>query len=74
MRGEVRMKTWHGCGRCRTAADGLVRGHLAIWLDAVLEAVELPARIPYLDTGLAKVDGDNLTLRAIQCDRQKRAP
>ena len=43
------------------AADGLVRGHLAVRLDAVLEAVELPARVASLDTGLAKVDRDNLT-------------
>jgi hypothetical protein len=44
-----------------SAADGLVRGHLAIRLDAVLEAVKLPARVTGLDTGLADVDGDNLT-------------
>ena len=36
------------------------RGH-ALRLDAVLEAVELPARVTGLDTGLADVDGDNLT-------------
>ena len=30
-------------------------------LDAVLEAVELPARVTALDAGLAKVDGDDLT-------------
>ena len=30
-------------------------------LDAVLEAVKLPARVTGLDTGLADVDGDNLT-------------
>lgn len=28
-----------------TATDGLVRGHLAIGLDPVLQAVELPARV-----------------------------
>mmetsp|Transcript_985 Transcript_985/g.4183 ORF Transcript_985/g.4183 Transcript_985/m.4183 type:complete len:495 (-) Transcript_985:76-1560(-) len=43
------------------ATDGLVGGHLAVRLDAVLEAVELPARVTGLDTGLADVDGDNLT-------------
>merc|ERR1711938_76359 len=43
------------------AADGLVRRHLAVRLDAVLEAVELPAGVASLDTGLAKVDGDDLT-------------
>ena len=35
--------------------------HLAIRLDAVLQAVELPAGIADLDTGLADVDADNLT-------------
>mmetsp|Transcript_56617 Transcript_56617/g.100036 ORF Transcript_56617/g.100036 Transcript_56617/m.100036 type:complete len:463 (-) Transcript_56617:29-1417(-) len=43
------------------AADRLVGWHLAVRLDAVLEAVELPARIADLDAGLAKVDGDDLT-------------
>merc|ERR1719171_2983187 len=43
------------------AANRLVRGHLAVGLDAVLEAVELPAGVTGLDTGLAKVDRDNLT-------------
>lgn len=38
------------------ATDGLVSGHLAIRLDAVLEAVELPAGIADLDTGLADMD------------------
>ena len=38
------------------AADGLVRGHLAVWLDAVLKAVELPAGVSDLDTGLANVN------------------
>lgn len=28
-----------------TASDGLVRGHLPIGLDAVLEAVKLPASV-----------------------------
>merc|ERR550514_241137 len=43
------------------AADRLVRGHLAVRLDAVLEAVELPARVAALHAALAKVDRDNLT-------------
>merc|ERR1719428_1770186 len=43
------------------AADGLVGGHLAIRLDAVLEAVELPAGVAGLDAALADVDGDNFT-------------
>ena len=44
------------------AADGLVGGHLAVRLDTVLQAVQLPAGIADLDTGLANVDGDALTL------------
>ena len=39
-----------------TASDGLVAGHLAIRLDTVLQAVQLPAGVTNLDTGLADVD------------------
>ena len=52
-----------GVERVVTTADGLVRGHLAIRLDAVLQAVEFPAGIADLDSGLADVDGDTLTLK-----------
>ena len=45
------------------AADGLVGGHLAVGLDAVLQAVELPAGVAHLATGLAHMDGDALTLQ-----------
>jgi hypothetical protein len=38
------------------AANGLVGRHLAIGLDAVLEAVELPAGVTDLNTGLSEVD------------------
>jgi hypothetical protein len=38
-----------------TPAEGLVGGHLSIWLDAVLQTVQLPARVPYLDARLADV-------------------
>jgi len=41
-----------------TASDGLVGRHLAIRLDAVLEAVKLPASVTGLATALADVDGD----------------
>merc|ERR1719225_889689 len=41
--------------------EGLVRGHVSIWLDAVLKAVELPTGVTNLATGLADVDGDALT-------------
>ena len=44
-------------------ADGLVGGHLAVGLDAVLEAVELPASIAHLASCLAHVDGDAFPLR-----------
>ena len=43
-------------------SDGLVRGHLAVWLDPVLQAVELPAGVTNLATSLANVDGDAFTL------------
>ncbi len=36
--------------------DGLVGGHLTVWLDTVLEAEELPAGVTDLDTGLTDVD------------------
>merc|ERR1711935_760585 len=50
-----------GVERVVTAANRLVRRHLTIGLDAVFEAVELPAGITNLDTGLADVDRDTLT-------------
>ena len=40
------------------AADRLVGRHLPVGLDAVLEAVELPAAVTGLDAGLAHVDRD----------------
>ena len=40
---------------------GNTDSHLTIGLDAVLEAVQLPAGITNLDTGLADVDGDDFT-------------
>ena len=45
-----------------TTSDGLITGHLTIRLDAVLQAVQLPAGIAHLDSGLADVDRDALTL------------
>ena len=44
-----------------TAANGLVRGHLAVGLDAVLEAAQPPARVTGLHAALTQVDGDDLT-------------
>ena len=40
-------------------------GHGAIGLDAVLEAVELPAGVADLDPGLADVDADDLSHLAL---------
>jgi hypothetical protein len=37
---------------------GFVRRHLTIGLDAMLKAVEFPAAVTGLNTGLAHVDGD----------------
>jgi hypothetical protein len=39
-----------------TAADRFVTGHLTIWLNAMLEAKQLPARIADLNASLADVD------------------
>jgi hypothetical protein len=44
-----------------TSTDGLVRGHLTIGLDTVLETVKLPAGVTNLDTGLTDMDGDTFT-------------
>ena len=44
------------------AADGLVAGHLSVRLDAMLQAVQLPACIANLHTGLTNVDRNTLTL------------
>merc|ERR1711970_1272672 len=41
-----------------TTTDGLVRWHLTIRLDTVLEAEELPAGVTNLDTGLIDVNGN----------------
>jgi hypothetical protein len=47
--------------RVITNSDGLVRRHLAIGLDTVLQTVEFPAGITDLDSGLSNVDRDTLT-------------
>ena len=45
-----------------SSPSSLVTWHLAIGLNAMFQAVELPAGIADLDTSLANVDGDALTL------------
>jgi len=44
-----------------SSADDVVTGHLAIWLDAVLQAEELPASIANLDTTLTEMKAEDLT-------------
>jgi len=44
-----------------TTTDGLVRGHLTIRLDTVLEAEEFPAGVTDLDTTLTDVNRDNFS-------------
>lgn len=44
------------------ASRGLRAGHVTVRLDAVLQAVQLPAGVAHLDTSLANVDGDTLAL------------
>jgi len=44
-----------------TTTDGLVRWHLSIRLDAVLEAEQLPTGVTNLDTGLTDVNRNNFS-------------
>jgi hypothetical protein len=44
-----------------TTSDGLVGRHLSVRLDAVLEAVKLPASVSGLHTGLTKMDRKTLS-------------
>ena len=46
-----------------TSANGLVAWHLTIWLDAVLEAVELPTGIAHLNPSLTDMDWNYFTLK-----------
>jgi len=46
--------------RIVAASDSFIRRHLAIGLDAVLQAEELPTGIAYLAASLADVNGDAL--------------
>jgi hypothetical protein len=44
-----------------TATNGLVRGHLAIGLDSVFEAVQFPTGVTDLDTSLTKMNREDFT-------------
>ena len=52
--------------------NSLVTWHLAIGLDAVFQAVELPAGIADLDTSLANSDGDVLTRGGLRLSRRRQ--
>ena len=43
--------------------ERLVRRHVSVRLDAMFQAVELPAGVADLAAGLADVDGDTLALK-----------
>ena len=47
--------------RVVAAADRLVRWHLTVRLDAVLQAVQLPAGVAHLNTSLTNVDWNTLS-------------
>ena len=51
-----------GVERVISSSNGLVRGHLTIRLDTVLQTVELPTGITNLAPGLANVDRDTFSL------------
>ena len=55
--------TEEGVEGVRLAPNGGVAGHLAVRLDAVLKAVQLPAGIAHLDSGLADVDWNYFSLQ-----------
>ena len=44
-----------------TTTDSLVRWHLSVWLNSVLEAEEFPTSVTNLDTSLTNVNGDYLS-------------
>ena len=48
--------------RVVSSSDTFVRGHLSVWLDTVLETVQLPTGIANLYTGLTNMDRNTLTL------------
>lgn len=59
-----------GAGLTEESGEGVVvgsggpcAGHVAVGLDVVLQAVQLPAGVAHLDAGLAHVDRDTLALR-----------
>jgi hypothetical protein len=48
-----------GVERILSSSNAGVRGHLAVWLDAVLQAEKLPNVVTELATSLSEVDSDD---------------
>ena len=46
-----------------SSTDGLIRRHLSIRLNTMLQAVKFPSGITGLDSSLSDMDGDTLTLK-----------
>ena len=55
--------TEEGVERVVASSDGLIRRHLPVRLNTVLQAVELPAGVANLHTSLTNMDGNTLTLQ-----------
>ena len=49
-----------------STANSFIAGHLAVWLDTMLQAVKLPACITDLNASLACMDTDTLTLKKVK--------
>ena len=54
-----------GVERIISGANGLVRWHFTVRMDAVFQAVQLPAGIAHLDASLTDMDRDTLALKHI---------
>lgn len=54
--------TEEGIERVVATANGLVTGHLTVWLNTMFKAIQFPAGIANLNSCLTHVDGDTLAL------------
>mmetsp|Transcript_49324 Transcript_49324/g.107639 ORF Transcript_49324/g.107639 Transcript_49324/m.107639 type:complete len:211 (+) Transcript_49324:384-1016(+) len=61
-----------GVERVVTAPNGLVRRHLTIRLNTMLQAVQLPARVPSLDTALSDVNADHFAHGSLLAFTEKK--
>ena len=48
--------------RVVSPTNGFVGGHLAVWLNAMLQTVEFPASVTNLHSSLPNMNGNTLTL------------